>query len=61
MKNIKEKRPQGKWIKLPNTPAKSYIRFCSNCHHVSYFCGDGNYPNCPYCLAKMEVDNEKGN
>ena len=24
--------------------------------HIVYFCGDGNYPNCPYCLADMRGD-----
>lgn len=50
---------KGKWIKLRNTSKRSYQRFCSNCHNISYFCGEGNYPNCPYCLAEMkEGENE---
>lgn len=55
-------RPQGEWMKLSNMSKRSYRRVCSQCHNISYFCGDGNYPNCPYCLADMrEVDNEDSN
>ena len=54
-----EERPHGKWIRASNMSKKSYQRVCDQCHHISYFCGDGNYPNCPYCLAEMrEADNE---
>ena len=50
---------KGKWIKLKNMTKRSYQRVCSQCYNISYFCGDGNYPNCPYCLADMrEADNE---
>lgn len=44
---------KGEWIKSSNMSKKSYQRVCDQCHHISYFCGDGNYPNCPYCLADM--------
>ena len=54
-----EERPKGKWIKSSNMSKRSYQRVCNQCHHISYFCGDGNYPNCPYCLADMrEADND---
>lgn len=46
-------RPKGKWLKSSNMSKRSYQRLCSNCKHIVYFCGDGNYPNCPYCLADM--------
>lgn len=48
-----EERPKGKWLKSSNMSKRSYQRLCSNCKHIVYFCGDGNYPNCPYCLADM--------
>ena len=47
-------RPNGKWIKPSNRSIKSYQRICNRCHNIAYFCGKGNYPNCPYCLAEME-------
>lgn len=55
-----EERPQGEWIKLSNMSKRSYQRVCNQCHNISYFCGNGNYPNCPYCLAEMkrEAENE---
>ena len=46
--------PKGIWIKSSNMSKRSYQRMCSNCMKISYFCGDGNYPNCPYCLATMQ-------
>ena len=49
-----EERPKGKWLKSSNMSKRSYQRLCSNCKHIVYFCGDGNYPNCPYCLADMK-------
>lgn len=49
----KNERPKGKWLKSSNMSKRSYQRLCSNCKHIVYFCGDGNYPNCPYCLADM--------
>lgn len=49
---------KGKWIRLNNTSTRSYKRVCNKCNKISYFCGEGNYPNCPYCLAEMEADNE---
>ena len=51
-----EERPKGKWLKSSNMSKRSYQRLCSNCKHIVYFCGDGNYPNCPYCLADMRGD-----
>lgn len=52
----KNERPKGKWLKSSNMSKRSYQRLCSNCKHIVYFCGDGNYPNCPYCLADMRGD-----
>jgi len=49
----KHDRPKGEWVKIPNMPKRSYQRMCTNCYNVSYFCGDGDYPTCPYCLADM--------
>ena len=50
---------KGKWIKSSNMSKRSYQRVCNQCNHISYFCGDGNYPNCPYCLSDMrEADND---
>lgn len=51
--------PKGKWLKSSNMSKRSYQRLCSNCKHIVYFCGDGNYPNCPYCLADM-IGEENG-
>lgn len=56
-----EERLKGKWIKPSNTSTKSYQRMCNRCHNIAYFCGNGNYPNCPYCLAEMEADSETDN
>ena len=53
IKALEEERPKGEWLKSSNMSKRSYQRLCSNCKHIVYFCGDGNYPNCPYCLAEM--------
>lgn len=52
------KKTQGEWLKLSNMSKRSYQRFCSNCHHISYFCGNGNYPFCPYCKAEMKSEED---
>ena len=55
-----EERPHGVWIMSDNMTKRTYRRICNQCFHISYFCGKGNYPNCPYCLADMrEADNEQ--
>lgn len=56
--HLLEERPKGKWLKSSNMSKRSYQRLCSNCKHIVYFCGDGNYPNCPYCLADMKGEEE---
>jgi hypothetical protein len=52
-KALREQRPQGEWVKTHNMSKRSYRRMCTNCYNISFFCGDGDYPNCPYCLADM--------
>ena len=48
----------GEWIK-ENIRAKSYLRLCSACGKIAYFCGTGcSYKYCPNCGAKMRNDNE---
>ena len=51
---VEPERPQGEWVKTVNMTKRSYQRMCDNCHNIVYFCGKGNYPNCPYCLADMK-------
>lgn len=58
--NCELDRPKGKWLKSSNMSKRSYQRLCSNCKHIVYFCGDGNYPNCPYCLADMKGEENNG-
>ena len=41
------------WEK-PNNRKKTYMRRCSNCHGIAYYCGKGNYQYCPNCNAKMD-------
>lgn len=53
-----EDRVKGEWIRSSNMSKRSYQRVCNKCHNISYFCGNGNYPNCPYCLADMRGDNK---
>lgn len=53
-KTLNPKTNQGEWLKLSNMSKRSYQRLCSNCRHISYFCGKGNYPFCPYCKAEMK-------
>ena len=44
----------GKWI-AENIRKKSYLRQCSVCNKIAYFCGTGcSYNYCPNCGAKME-------
>lgn len=50
-------RPQGEWVH--NRSKRSYRRMCTNCYNISYFCGDGDYPNCPYCGANMRKGGKK--
>lgn len=45
---------KGKWIRANNWSTRSYQRMCNKCLNIVYFCGKGNYPRCPYCLAEME-------
>lgn len=51
-----ENRQHGKWTR---PRPKSYIRICSVCKNESYFVGNGEYPNCPYCLSIMDGKIEK--
>lgn len=43
----------GKWSK-PNNRSKTYLRRCSICDKIAYFCGDGNYNYCPNCGNPMD-------
>lgn len=48
---------KGHWIRPPHIK-KTYRRLCSECGHTSYFCGEGDYPYCPYCKASMKEEDE---
>lgn len=44
----------GRWI-AENIRKKSYLRQCSVCNKIAYFCGTGcSYKYCPNCGAKMD-------
>lgn len=44
----------GRWIS-ENIRKKSYLRQCSVCNKIAYFCGTGcSYNYCPNCGAKMD-------
>ena len=48
----------GRWIK-ENIRKKSYLRLCSDCGKIAYFCGTGcSYKYCPHCGAKMDAEVE---
>ena len=48
----------GYWIK-ENIRANTYLRMCSICGKIAYFCGKGcSYKYCPYCGQPMEVDKD---
>lgn len=46
----------GRWIS-ENIRKKSYLRQCSVCNKIAYFCGTGcSYKYCPNCGTKMDGD-----
>ncbi len=55
---IDTKKHTGKWI----WDGENNAYGCSYCHHHAYGntteCFDGTYKFCPFCGAKMEVNNE---
>ena len=45
----------GEWMR-ENIRPKSYLRICSVCRKVAYFCGTGcNYKFCPNCGVEMDA------
>ena len=48
---IKADRPQGKWIDKGTDLDGTWYYQCSNCHANVI---EEQYPNCPYCLARMK-------
>lgn len=43
----------GEWLR-ENIRPKSYLRVCSVCRKIVYFCGEGcDYLYCPYCRSPM--------
>lgn len=44
----------GQWLR-ENIRPKSYLRICSACSKIAYFCGtECSYKYCPNCGAKMD-------
>lgn len=55
--DVREVR-RGRWERTVPTPPKSYRRICSVCCGVAYMIGK-KYSYCPYCGAKMDLEEKE--
>ena len=52
-------KPTGKWIEQESDHIEK-IYLCSNCKNYEAWGETEKTPYCPYCGARMEVENDKG-